>query len=57
VPINAFVGAMVGVERSVLPLLAEAEFGVASTAGAMSFLVTFGLAKAAATFLAGDLAE
>jgi MFS family permease len=54
--VNAFVGAMVGVERSVLPLLAEGEFGVASTAAAMSFLVTFGLAKAVANFLAGDMA-
>jgi MFS family permease len=54
--VNAFVGAMVGVERSVLPLLAKNEFGVASTAAAMSFLVTFGLAKAVANFLAGDMA-
>lgn len=54
--VNAFVGAMVGVERSVLPLLGEVEFGVASTAAAMSFLVTFGVAKAVANFLAGDMA-
>lgn len=54
--VNAFVGAMVGVERSVLPLLAEAEFGVASTTAALSFLVAFGLTKAVANLLAGDLA-
>jgi MFS family permease len=55
--VNAFVGAMVGTERSVLPLLAEQEFGVASTAAALSFLIAFGLTKAVANFLAGDLAQ
>jgi MFS family permease len=54
--VNAFVGAMVGVERSVLPLLAEREFGIASATAALSFLVAFGLAKSAANYLAGDLA-
>lgn len=54
--VNAFVGAMVGVERSVLPLLAEVEFGIASAAAMMSFLIAFGLAKAAANFVAGDMA-
>jgi predicted MFS family arabinose efflux permease len=55
--VNAFVGTMVGVERSVLPLLAEAEFGIASTTAVLSFLVAFGLTKAVANFLAGDLAQ
>jgi predicted MFS family arabinose efflux permease len=55
--VNAFVGAMVGAERSVLPLLAEQEFGVASTTAALSFLVAFGLSKAIANFVAGDLAQ
>ena len=54
--VNAFVGAMVGVERSVLPLLAEVEFGVASTKAIMSFLVAFGFTKAVANFVAGDMA-
>ena len=54
--VNAFVGAMVGVERSVLPLLAEVEFGIASATATLSFLIAFGLAKAGANFLAGDLA-
>lgn len=54
--VNAFVGAMVGVERSVLPLLAEREFGVASATAALGFLVAFGLAKSGANYLAGGLA-
>ncbi|MEO8424622.1 MAG: MFS transporter, partial [Actinomycetota bacterium] len=55
--INAFVGAMVGLERSVLPTLAEREFGVASTTVALSFLVAFGLVKAASNLAAGHLAD
>ncbi len=54
--IVVFIGAVVGVERSVLPLLAEAEFGLTSATVAVSFLVAFGFAKAGANFLAGDLA-
>jgi predicted MFS family arabinose efflux permease len=55
--VNAFVGTMVGVERSVLPLLAEEEFGVRSATAALSFLIAFGLTKAIANFLAGDFAH
>jgi MFS family permease len=55
--VNGFVGTMVGTERSVLPLVAEQEFGVASATAALSFLVAFGLSKAIANFLAGDLAH
>ncbi|HSJ24108.1 MAG TPA: MFS transporter [Longimicrobiales bacterium] len=55
--VNAFVGTMVGVERSVLPILAEEEFGVASATAALSFLVAFGLTKAIANFVAGDFAH
>lgn len=51
-----FIGVVVGVERSVLPLLAQVEFGITSATAAISFLVTFGFAKAGANFLAGDLA-
>ncbi len=51
-----FIGAVVGVERSVLPLLAEVEFGLTSATVTISFLVAFGFAKAVANFLAGDLA-
>ena len=41
--INSFVGSMVGMERSILPLLAEREFGIASRAAILSFLITFGI--------------
>ena len=55
--INAFVGAMVGLERTVLPLLAEQEFGLASRGVALSFLVSFGLVKAVTNFFAGRLGD
>jgi MFS family permease len=55
--INAFVGAMVGLERTVLPLIAEREFGLASKGAALSFIVTFGLTKALANLAAGRLSE
>lgn len=55
--INAFVGAMVGMERSVLPLLAEREFGVASRTSILSFVLTFGLVKALANLVAGGAAD
>ena len=56
VAINAFVGAMVGLERTILPLLAGEEFGVTSKAAAVSFITTFGIAKAATNLLSGHLA-
>jgi MFS family permease len=51
--VNAFVGAMVGLERTLLPLIAEHDFGLASRTAILSFLVTFGLTKAIANLLAG----
>ncbi|HUR68096.1 MAG TPA: MFS transporter [Candidatus Thermoplasmatota archaeon] len=57
VAINAFVGAMVGLERTALPLVAEREFGVASAAAAASFIVAFGLTKAVTNLFAGRLAD
>jgi MFS family permease len=55
--INAFVGAMVGMERTVLPLLAQAEFGLASKSAALSFIATFGLVKALTNYFAGHLGD
>jgi MFS family permease len=55
--VNAFVGAMVGLERTVLPLLAEAEFGLASRTAVLSFIMTFGFVKAATNFFAGRLGD
>lgn len=57
VVINGFVGGMVGLERAVLPLLAEAELGVAAPAAMLSFLVVFGLSKAGANYWAGRAME
>ena len=57
VAINAFVGAMVGLERSTLPLIGEVDFGLASKAAVLSFIVAFGLAKALTNLGAGALAQ
>jgi MFS family permease len=55
--INAFVGATAGIERVILPLLAEREFGLASRAAILSFIVSFGLVKAIANLFAGRMGE
>jgi len=55
--VNAFVGAMVGLERTVLPLIAEVEFGLASRQVILSFIVTFGVVKAATNVFAGRLGD
>jgi MFS family permease len=57
VAVNAFVGAMVGLERSTLPLIGRDDFGLASSAAVLSFIVAFGLAKACTNLGAGALAE
>jgi MFS family permease len=57
VVVNGFVGAMVGLERSTLPLVARSDFGVASTAAVLSFIVAFGLAKAFTNLAAGWFAD
>jgi MFS family permease len=57
VGVNALVGAMVGQERSILPLLATAGFGLAGATATLTFLVAFGLTKAAANLVAGALAD
>ena len=57
VGLNALVGGMVGLERSVLPLVGEHEFGLWSSAAILSFVVAFGASKALTNLAAGDLAE
>ena len=57
VALNALVGAMVGLERSVLPLVGKDEFGLRSSAAILAFVVAFGAAKALTNLAAGDLAE
>jgi MFS family permease len=55
--VNAFVGGMVGIERVVLPIIAERDFGLASRAAILSFLVSFGLVKAGANLFAGRMSD
>jgi MFS family permease len=57
VVVNAFVGAMVGMERSILPLLAEQEFQLAARTAILSFIVVFGLTKAATNYVAGRFSD
>lgn len=57
VVINAFVGAMIGLERTILPLIAEADFGLVSKTVVLSFLISFGLVKALANLFAGRLGD
>ena len=57
VVVNAFVGAMVGLERSILPAVAEQEFHVAARAAILSFIVVFGIAKALTNYGAGRFAD
>jgi MFS family permease len=57
VGLNALVGAMIGLERSVLPLLGKTEFGLSSAAAILAFVLAFGAAKALTNLAAGDLAE
>jgi MFS family permease len=55
--INAFVGGMVGIERTVVPLIGPEEFGIASTTIVVSFIVSFGIVKALANLVSGQLAD
>ena len=57
VAINALVGAMVGLERSTLPVIGESDFGVTSSVVVLAFIVAFGLAKSVTNLGAGALAE
>ncbi|OAF15112.1 MFS transporter [Bradyrhizobium neotropicale] len=55
--INAFVGGMVGIERTVVPLIGAEEFHIASTTLVVSFIVSFGVVKACANLISGQLAD
>ncbi len=55
--VNAFVGAMVGLERSILPALAEQDFQLAARTAVLSFIVVFGVTKAITNYLAGRFSE
>ena len=55
--INAFVGGMVGLERTVLPLIAERDFAIASKSAILSFIISFGVVKALANLVAGTYSD
>lgn len=55
--VNAFVGAMVGMERSILPAIAEREFHLAAHTAILAFIVVFGISKALTNYVAGRYAD
>ena len=57
VVVNAFVGAMLGLERTVVPLIAAGEFGLTSISVTLTFIVSFGIVKALANLFAGRFAD
>ncbi|MBT2572218.1 MFS transporter [Planococcus sp. ISL-110] len=54
---NFFVGSMVGLERTILPIIGEEDFGLASTSAALSFIISFGFSKAIVNYFAGAIAD
>jgi MFS family permease len=57
VVVNAFVGGMIGLERTIIPQIAEADFGLAARTAILSFIVVFGVAKAMTNYYTGTLAN
>jgi MFS family permease len=57
VAVNALVGGMLGQERTVLPLLGEREFGLQAYTAGLTFILAFGLAKAATNYFAGTWSD
>lgn len=55
--VNAFVGGMIGLERTIIPQIAEADFGMAAKTAILSFIVVFGVTKAITNYYAGTLAN
>jgi len=55
--VNAFVGGMIGLERSILPQIAEVEFGMAVKTAILSFIIVFGIVKAFTNYFMGKLAN
>ena len=55
--INGFVGGMVGLERSILPQIAEKEFAIAAKTAILSFIIVFGMVKAITNYYTGTLAN
>lgn len=57
VVVNALVGGMLGQERTVLPLLGNQEFGLTAYTAGLSFILVFGIAKAATNYVAGTWSD
>ena len=55
--VNAFVGGMIGLERSIFPRFAEVEFGISSNTALLSFIIAFGITKALTNYFTGKLAN
>jgi len=55
--VNAFVGGMIGMERTIFPQFAELEFGIASKTAILSFIIAFGISKAIANYYTGRIAN
>lgn len=55
--VNLFVGGMVGLERTVLPLVAQQDFGILGKSAAVSFIISFGVVKALSNLYAGRIAD
>lgn len=55
--INLFVGFMVGLERTILPIIGEEHFGLTSVSAALSFIISFGFSKAIVNYFAGQIAD
>lgn len=55
--INAFVGGMVGLERSILPQIAQVDFSLAAKTAILSFIIVFGFTKALTNYFTGVLAN
>lgn len=55
--VNAFVGGMVGLERTIIPQIAQVDFGLAARTAILSFIVVFGITKAITNYYTGKLAD
>jgi predicted MFS family arabinose efflux permease len=55
--VNAFIGGMIGLERTIIPQIAEADFGLAARTAILSFIVVFGVTKAFTNYYTGILAK
>ena len=57
IAVNALVGGLLGSERTVLPLLAEVEFGLTAYTAALTYILAFGITKAITNFAAGAMSD